>query len=279
MPEPRVTIRTLQEKKQRGEKIVMLTAYDYPFARLAEQAGVDALLVGDSLAMVVLGHETTLSVTVDEMLHHTRAVARATRRALLIADMPFLSYQVNEDEATRNAGRFLKEGGAHAIKIEGGAPVVGLTHRLSRAGIPVVGHIGMTPQSVHELGGYRVQGKDPAAAQRLLDDALALQDAGAGLLVLELIPAELAARITRALKIPTIGIGAGPHCDGQVQVLHDMLGLFDWFAPRHAKRYAQMGAEVERAIAAYVREVSAGEFPAGEHSFSAPALAETPERK
>lgn len=274
MPDRRVTVRTLREMKERGEKIVVVTAYDYPFARLAERAGVDAILVGDSVAMAVLGYETTLPVTVDELLHHVKAVTRAVRRALVIADMPFLSFQAGEDEAVRHAGRFLKEGGAQAVKLEGGAPVAGVVRRLSQAGIPVIGHIGLTPQAVHELGGFRLQGKEPESARRLLDDALVLQEAGASALVIELVPAELAERITRSLRIPTIGIGAGRHCDGQVQVMHDLLGLFDGFQPRHVKRYAELGQLAEQAFATYVREVRSGAFPTAEQSFSVPAAVE-----
>ena len=221
----RVTTATLLEMKARGEKITMLTAYDYPTACLLDEAGIDMLLVGDSVGNVVLGYEDTLPVTMDEMIHHTRAVARGARRAMVVGDMPFLSYQASLPEAVLNAGRFLKEGGAQAVKLEGGSERANVVRALVETGIPVMGHLGLTPQSVHQLGGFRVQGKDEAAARRLLDSALALEEAGIFSLVLEAIPAELAAQVTSRLQVPTIGIGAGPDCDGQVLVVHDMLGL------------------------------------------------------
>ena len=259
-------------KKQRGEKLVLLTAYDYPTAFYVDAAGVDGILVGDTLGMVVLGQETTLPVTMEQMLDRTAAVARAAKRALVIADMPFLSYQVNADEAERNAGRFLKEASAHAVKLEGGHRVAALVHRLTEAGIPVMGHLGMTPQSVHQFGGFRLQGRGRAEAEQMLADAVELQAAGAFSLVLELVPAELAAAITRAIRIPTIGIGAGPACDGEVQVFHDILGLFEWLKPRHTKRYAELGPLIQRAVAQYAAEVRAGEFPTDENSFHVPEL-------
>ncbi len=268
----RVTVTDFLIKKQRGEKLALLTAYDYPTAFFVDEAGVDAILVGDTLGMVVLGLETTLPVTMEQMLDRTAAVVRAAKRALVIADMPFLSYQVNDDEAVRNAGRFLKEAGAHAVKLEGGHRIAGLVRRLTEAGIPVMGHIGMTPQSVHQFGGFRLQGREREGASRLLEDAVELQAAGAFSVVLELIPAELAAAITRALAIPTIGIGAGPECDGEVQVFHDILGLFEWLKPRHTKRYAELGEVIRRAVGQYVAEVRAGEFPRDENSFHAPEL-------
>lgn len=259
-------------KKQRGEKLALLTAYDYPTAFYVDAAGVDAILVGDTLGMVVLGHQTTLPVTMEQMLDRTAAVARAAKRALVIADMPFLSYQVNDDEAVRNAGRFLKEAGAHAVKLEGGHRIAALVRRLTEAGIPVMGHLGMTPQSVHQFGGFRLQGRGRVEAERLLADAGELEAAGAFAVVLELVPAELAGAITKALAIPTIGIGAGPACDGEVQVFHDILGLFEWLKPRHTKRYAELGKLIERAVAQYVAEVRAGEFPADANSFHVPEL-------
>jgi 3-methyl-2-oxobutanoate hydroxymethyltransferase len=217
--------------------------------------------------MVVLGYETTLPVTMEEMIHHTKAVARAVRRALVITDMPFLSYQASEDEAIRNAGRLLKEGGARAVKLEGGRRVIGLVRRMVEAGIPVMGHLGMTPQSVHAMGGFRVQGKGRAAGQALLDEALLLEDAGVFAIVLEVIPTELADAITRAVRVPTIGIGAGPSCDGEVQVLHDLLGMFDGFSPRHTRRYAEIGALIREALTQYVEDVRGGAFPTDEHAF------------
>jgi 3-methyl-2-oxobutanoate hydroxymethyltransferase len=259
-------------RKQRGEKLVLLTAYDYPTAFFVDEAGVDGILVGDTLGMVVLGQETTLSVTMEQMLDRTAAVARATRRALVIADMPFLSYQVNDDEAVRNAGRFLKEAGAHAVKLEGGRRIAGLVRRLTDAGIPVMGHVGMTPQSVHQFGGFRLQGRAREDAERLLADARELEAAGAFSLVLELVPAELAAAISKELKIPTIGIGAGPDCDGEIQVFHDILGLFEWLKPRHTRRYAELGEVIRRAVGEYVADVRGGRFPTDENRFHVPEL-------
>jgi 3-methyl-2-oxobutanoate hydroxymethyltransferase len=267
---PKVTVRTLQVKKDRGERITMLTAYDYPTARLVEEAGVDAILVGDSVAMVVLGHENTLSVTMDEMIHHCRAVRRGARAALLVGDMPFMSYQASDAEAVRNAGRFLSEGGMDAVKLEGGRPMVETIRAIVRAGIPVQGHIGLTPQSVHALGGYRVQGRSATAAKTLVDDAEALQDAGCFSIVLESVPARLAAYITSRLTVPTIGIGAGAGTDGQVLVLHDMLGLFDAFTPRFVKRYAELAPTIREAVAEYCAEVTRGAFPAEEHTYEMP---------
>jgi 3-methyl-2-oxobutanoate hydroxymethyltransferase len=267
-----VTAPDLIEKKARGERIVVVTAYDYPTALYADQAGVDAILVGDTLGMVVLGYPTTLPVTMEEMLHHVRAVGRAQPKALVIADMPFLSYQVSADEAVRNAGRLLKEGGAAAVKLEGGAAVAPVVARLVAAGIPVMGHLGMTPQSVHELGGFRVQARHPEAARQLLQDARELEAAGAFGIVLELVPAEVAQAVTEALRIPTIGIGAGARCDGEVQVFHDLLGLFEWFVPRHTKRYAEIGKTIRDALAQYAEEVRSGAFPAEENTFHQPDL-------
>jgi 3-methyl-2-oxobutanoate hydroxymethyltransferase len=263
-------------KKQRGEKLALVTAYDYPTAMFVDEAGVDGILVGDSLGMVVFGLANTLPVTMEQMLDAVTAVTRAAKRALVIADMPFLSYQVNEDEAVRNAGRFLKEAGAHAIKLEGGHRVAALVHRLTGAGIPVMGHLGMTPQSARQFGGFRLQGRTREDAERMVQEAIELQAAGAFAVVLELVPAEVAAAITKALVIPTIGIAAGPACDGEVQILHDILGLCTWRQPRHTKRYADLGEIIRRAVAQYAAEVRAGDFPADENSFHAPELGELP---
>jgi len=260
--------------KSRSERIVMLTCYDALFARLLDAQGVDILLVGDSVNQVLAGAETTLSATLDQMLYHTRMVRRGTSRALVVCDMPFLTYQVSKEEALHNCGRVLAQTGCQAVKLEGGVHVAPTVRALVDVGIPVMGHIGLTPQSVHALGGNRVQGRDEIAAQRLKNDAKALEEAGAFALVLELVPAELAATITNSLRIPTIGIGAGPACDGEIQVLHDMLGLFEWLKPRHAKRYAEVGKLIQRAVAQYVAEVRAGDFPTDENCFHVPELAE-----
>ena len=257
----RLTVEHILGFKRRGERFAMLTAYDYPSAQLLDRAGIPLLLVGDSLGMVVLGHPSTLPVTMDDMLRHAQAVARGARRALVVADLPFLSYQVGAEDALRNAGRLLKEGGVQAVKLEGGGEVAATVRRLVAAGIPVMGHLGLTPQSVHVLGGYRVQGRTAAAAARLLEDARELEAAGAFAVVLETIPAELAELVTARLAIPTIGIGAGPHCDGQVQVLHDLLGLFPDFTPRHARRYANLGPQIAEAVARYAADVASGSFP------------------
>ncbi|MFQ5881136.1 MAG: 3-methyl-2-oxobutanoate hydroxymethyltransferase [Candidatus Methylomirabilales bacterium] len=263
----RVTTVALQEMKDRGEKITMLTAYDYPIARLLDEAGIEVILVGDSLAMVGLGYETTLPVTMEEMLHHVRAVARGVKRALLVADMPFLSYQASQEEAVRNAGWFLKEAGAHAVKLEGGREVADLTRRLVTSGIPVMGHLGLTPQMVHQFGGFKVQGRTATAAQHLLEDALLLEGAGSFAIVLEGIPWQVAEVITKELRIPTIGIGAGSYCDGQVLVTNDLLGLFDEFTPKFVKRYANLKESIRAAFAGYRHEVKTAQFPRSEHSF------------
>ena len=261
MVEPRVTAPILKEMKSRGEKITALTAYDYPTARLLDEAGIDIAMVGDSVGMVVLGFDSTLPVTMDIMIHHTAAVARAVKRALVVADMPFMSWHASTDNAVRNAGRFLQEAGAQAVKIEGGAPVAETVRHITNLGIPVMGHLGMTPQSVHQFGGYRMQGREEAAALRIEEDAKMLQDAGIFALVLELVPADLARRITQDLSIPTIGIGAGPDCDGQVQVVHDILGLYDKFVPKHAKQYAKLWDAIREALSSYAAEVRSGTFP------------------
>ena len=264
----RTTVLSLQQKKDRGERIRMLTAYDYPTARLVDAAGVDAILVGDSLAMVVLGHETTLTVTMEEMLHHARAVGRGASRALLVGDMPFMSYQADTAEAVRNGGRYL-QAGMHGVKIEGGRDYADTVRALVRAGIPVMGHVGLMPQSVRRQGGYRAQGKTATSAKALLDDALALEAAGCFAVVLESVPEQLAGAITERLRVPTIGIGAGPATDGQVLVIHDMLGLYER-APMFVRQYARLDEEILRAVRAYREDVEAGTFPAAEHSVSMP---------
>jgi 3-methyl-2-oxobutanoate hydroxymethyltransferase len=262
--EPRlVTVPEFMAFKARGVRLTMLTAYDYTMARLLDEAGVDGLLVGDSLGMVVQGHDHSLSVTLDEVIYTTRCVARAVRRSLLVADMPFMTYQVSPQQALENAGRLIKEGGAHAVKLEGGLRSAASIAAITAADIPVMGHIGLTPQSVRRLGGFRVQ-RDEA---KLVDDAIATERAGAFALVVECIPTELARKITAVVKIPTIGIGAGDGCDGQILVLHDMLGLFEDFQPRFVKHYAQLGHDVRRAVQAYCREVREGTFPGDEHGF------------
>ena len=248
-------------RKRQGEKIVMLTAYDATMARLLDRAGVDALLVGDSLGTVILGLETTLPVTLDAVVHHTRAVSRGAERAFVIADMPFLTFQVSVAESVRNAGRLLQEGGAAAVKLEGGRPVLDVVKRLVDVGIPVMGHLGLQPQSVHQAGGYVKQATQPAQVEALMVDALALQDAGAFSLVLESIPADVAGDVTRALSIPTIGIGAGPECDGQILVSYDMLGLFDGFVPSFVHQYAKLGDAVVAATRDYAADVRAGRYP------------------
>jgi 3-methyl-2-oxobutanoate hydroxymethyltransferase len=264
----RYSIHKLRELKAAGRRFAMLTAYDFAGARLVEQAGVPVILVGDSLGSVVLGYDSTVPVTMGDILHHTRAVVRATEKAIVVADMPFMSYQANGDEAMRNAGRLLQEGGATAVKLEGGSHMAPLVRRMVECGIPVMGHLGLTPQSVNQFGGHRVQGKTPAAAARLINDARALEDAGAFAVVLETIPAPLAKMVTERLTIPTIGIGAGPDCDGQVQVFHDLLGIYDDRRDlRHAKRYATLGEVIRNAIREYIGEVEGGAFPGAEHSF------------
>ena len=263
----RVSIQDLKAMKQQGEKIAMLTAYDYPTARLLDQAGVPIILVGDSLGMVVLGYSSTLPVTMADMLHHVSAVVRGTQRTHVVADMPFMSYQAGPDDALRNAGRFLQEAGAQSVKLEGGVSVAETVRRLVEAGIPVMGHIGLTPQSVNQFGGYKVQGKTPAAAVKLLNDAMALEQAGAYAMVLETIPAPLGKLVSERVSIPTIGIGAGPYCDGQVQVLHDMLGLYPDFVPKHAKQYAHLAEDIGRAVREYLTEVQESRFPTERESF------------
>nr|WP_323745502.1 3-methyl-2-oxobutanoate hydroxymethyltransferase [Parvivirga hydrogeniphila] len=271
----RVTVATFGEMKRSGDPIVMVTAYDAPSARIAEAAGADAVLVGDSLGMTVLGYGSTLPVTLDDMLRHTAAVVRSVSRPLVVADMPFGSYQASPDDAVANAVRLLAEAGAAAVKLEGGRSVAPLVERMVAAGIPVMGHLGLTPQSVNVFGGYRVRAKEAGEAIALVEDALALETAGAFAVVLELVPAEVAAIVTEELEIPTIGIGAGPSCDGQVQVFHDLVGL-STFTPRHAKRYADAEQVLADAVAAYVREVREGAFPGDENATHAsePVVAE-----
>ncbi|MEW6771166.1 MAG: 3-methyl-2-oxobutanoate hydroxymethyltransferase [Bacillota bacterium] len=271
MAEVRITTADFRRWKEEGRPVTMLTAYDFPTARLLDEAGIDAILVGDSVGNVVLGYDSTLPVTMEEMLHHTRAVARGASRALVIGDMPFLSYQASTAEAVRNAGRFLKEAGAQAVKLEGGQEVAGTVKAIVNSGIPVMGHIGLTPQYVHQLGGYRVQGRQAEAARRLVGDAVSLAQAGVFAIVLECVPAEVAKKITATIPVPTIGIGAGVDCDGQVLVTHDLLGLYGGFSPKFAKRYASLVEEIKRALEAFRAEVLGREFPGPEHSFSMPA--------
>ena len=264
--EHRVTAPSLARRKSRGEPIAMLTAYDFTFARIFDAAGIDVLLIGDSLGNVVQGHDTTLPVTLDETIYHTRLVARAAQRALVVADMPFGTFQISPEEALRNAVRCLKEGGAHAVKLEGGVAMVATIARIVAAEIPVMGHVGLTPQAVHRMGGHRVQGRSEDGAQRVLDDARAVQDAGAFAVVLEGMPADLAREVTRELAIPTIGIGAGVDCDGQVLVMHDMLGLSDW-TPSFVKNYAAVGVTVAQAARRFAEEVRERKFPDPDHSY------------
>ena len=261
----RATVSYFQKMKQENIPITMITAYDATSARLAERAGVKAFLVGDSLGMVVQGHENTLPVTLDEMIYHTKMVVRGTEKAFIVGDMPFMTYNISPEQALENAGRFLQEGGAQSVKMEGGIHIAPTIRRVVNAGIPVLAHIGLTPQSVHRFGGWRVQGKTSDAATQVLDDALAIQDAGAYAVVLELVPAELAVMITERLEIPTIGIGAGVGCSGQIQVMHDILGLFDDFLPKHARRYANLSESVCDAIRAYKDDVEARVFPGDEN--------------
>ena len=267
--EPRsVSVHELLAMKERGERIVCLTCYDALFARLLDESGVDILLVGDSVNQVLAGGETTLSATLEQMIYHTRIVRRGASRALVICDLPFLSYQISKEDAIKNAGRVMAETGCHAVKLEGGKPMALTVRALVDVGIPVMGHLGLTPQSVHALGGYRVQGRDEKTAERLKEDAKALEDAGAFAIVLELVPAPLASQITKSLTIPTIGIGAGPACDGQVLVLHDMLGLNDKFVAKFVKRYAALAEDVREAVRLYAAEVREGRYPGPEHSFA-----------
>lgn len=263
----KITIPEILQMKQDGRRITVLTAYDFPFARLVDQGGVDIILVGDSAGVVVAGHDTTLPVTMDEMLYHVKAVRRAEPKALVVADMPFMSCQTGIEDACRNCGRMIKEGGAEAVKIEGGMNMAHVIRAVASVDIPVMGHIGLTPQSIHRMGGYKVQGRNEQA-ERILDDALAVQAAGAFAVVLEGIPAKLAAQISEELAIPTIGIGAGPACDGQVLVIHDILGLCEKYSPKFVKRYADLAPLISEAVKSYVDEVRQGEFPTDAHSFN-----------
>ncbi len=264
----RTSVRDIARMKAEGRKIPVVTAYDYTSARITDGAGIPVLLVGDSLGMVVLGYESTIHVTMDDMISHTKAVSRGAKQALIVTDLPFMSYQAGPEDALRNGGRLLKEGYAHGVKLEGGRRVAESVRRMVEAGIPVMGHIGLTPQSVNEYGGYRVRGKDKDEAEELVNDALALQDAGVFSVVLELVPAPLSREITRRLSIPTIGIGAGVHCDGQVQVFHDIMGLFTDFVPKHTRRYAQAASLMAEGMAAYASQVRDGSFPSQDESFS-----------
>jgi 3-methyl-2-oxobutanoate hydroxymethyltransferase len=267
MDRKKITPVDIQRMKEEGKKITMLTAYDYPTALLEDRAGIDIILVGDSVGMTVLGYENTLPVTMDEMIHHTKAVSRGTKYALLVGDMPFMSFNTSEREAIINAGRFMKEGGADAVKLEGGASVKEIARAIVKAGIPVMGHIGLTPQTISMLGGFKVQGKDAQAAQKIIDDALSLEEVGVFSVILEAIPAPIAKMITERLKIPTIGIGAGVNCDGQVLVVHDLLGLFDRFTPKFAKRYVNLSELMLKAFQSYIEDVRKGDFPTDQHSF------------
>jgi 3-methyl-2-oxobutanoate hydroxymethyltransferase len=263
----KVTAPEIVGRKQQGEKITCLTAYDYSFARILDGANIDIILVGDSVGCVFQGQPNTLTVTLDEMIYHTRAVARGCSRALVVGDMPFLSYQVSREQAIKNAGRLLQEGGAEAVKLEGGVAIDKTIETIVKIGIPVMGHVGLTPQSVHRFGGYKVQGKSQEQRQSVMDDAVAVEASGAFAVVLEGIPLDLAKEITERLSIPTIGIGAGPHCDGQVLVIHDMLGLFDDFTPKFVKRYADLKGSIAGAVKSFIKEVREQKFPDKEHSF------------
>lgn len=263
----RKTILDIKKMKNQGEKITVLTAYDYGMASIIDESDIDIILVGDSLGMVVLGYDTTLPVTMEEMLSHTKAVARGAHKALIVADMPFLSYQTSEESAIINAGLFLKEGNAQAVKLEGGREVAETVRKITSSGIPVMAHLGLTPQSINQLGGYKVQGKTDMTAHRIIEDAKIMEEAGAFSIVLECIPEGLAAEVSRSIAIPTIGIGAGVHCDGQVLVVNDMLGMFERFTPKFVKKYANLNLTIKKAVKAYIQEVKDGTFPDSEHSF------------
>ena len=263
----RKTILDIKKMKVQGEKITVLTAYDYGMASILDESDIDIILVGDSLGMVVLGYDTTLTVTMEDMLHHTKAVSRAAQNALIVADMPFLSYQISPATALANAGRFLQEANAQAVKLEGGREYAETVQKIVSAGIPVMAHLGLTPQSIHQIGGYKVQGKKEDAARKIIEEAKILEEAGAFSLVLECIPEGLASEITHSLTIPTIGIGAGVNCDGQVLVINDMLGIYERFTPKHVKKYANLNLEIKKAVKTYIAEVKHGTFPDNEHSF------------
>jgi len=264
----RVTITQIKEMKQKGEKFAMLTAYDYSTAKLIDEAGIPLILVGDSLGMVVLGYGSTIPVTMDEMIHHTKAVVRGATKALVVGDMPFMTYQVSVEEALHNAARFMQEGGAQAVKLEGGEFMADTVQKIVTCGIPVMGHIGLTPQSIHQLGGFKIVGKTPEAALRMLNDAIALDQAGAFAIVLECVPEPLSKLITEKISVPTIGIGAGKYCDGQVQVISDLLGLYTDFVPKHAKQYARLFDIIKKATTDYIAEVKAGTFPTEKQSYA-----------
>ncbi len=264
----RITINQIRNMKQKGEKITMLTSYDYSTAKIVDEVGIPLILVGDSLGMVVLGYESTVPVTMEEMLHHTKAVVRGTKQAMIVGDMPFMTYHTSVDEALRNAARFIQEAGAQAVKLEGGVTIVEKVRRIVECGIPVMGHIGLTPQSILQFGGYKIQGRTPEAAVKMLKDAQALEEAGVFAIVLETVPTPLATLITQKISVPTIGIGAGIGCDGQIQIINDMLGLFTDFVPKHAKQYVKLADIMSSAITEYHNEVKAGSFPTAKHSFS-----------
>lgn len=264
----RFTTASFIKAKKDGDKISMLTAYDYSMAKLIDEAGVDSILVGDSMGMVVLGYENTLQVTVDDIIHHTKAVARGAKRALVIADMPFLSYHISVEDSVRNAGRMIQEGNAHAVKLEGGLEVIDKVEAIVKAQIPVIGHLGLTPQSVNVMGGFKVQGKDEAQAKKIIEDAKLLEKAGAFAIVLECVPEKLAKIVTESVNIPTIGIGAGKYCDGQVLVTQDMLGMFTDFTPKFVKKYSEVGASIKGGVQAYIDEMKKGLFPEEKHTFT-----------
>lgn len=263
----RKTTADIKKMKASGEKITVLTAYDYAMSSIMDECDIDIILVGDSLGMVVLGYDTTLPVTMEDMLRHTKAVARGAHSALIVADMPFLSYQISVTAALTNAGRFLQEANAQAVKLEGGREYADVVRKITSAGIPVMAHLGLTPQSIHQIGGFKVQGKKEDAAHRIIEDAKIMEEAGAFSVVLECIPVGLASEITQSITIPTIGIGAGVNCDGQVLVINDMLGTYDKFTPKHVKKYASLNSEIKKAVKTYIEEVKHGEFPDSEHSF------------
>ncbi len=262
------TVKSFQEAKNNNQKITMLTAYDYSMAKMVDEAGVDAILIGDSLGMVFQGLDSTLPVTIDDIIYHTRAVVRGAKRALIVSDMPFMSYHVSVEDAVRNAGRLVKEGGAHAVKLEGGTKYADVIEAIVDAQIPVMGHIGLTPQSVNAFGGFKVQGKDEAAARQIIEDAKAIEKAGVFAITLEGIPAKLAKLVTEAVSVPTIGIGAGKDCDGQVLVINDMLGMFSDFVPKFVKQYAKLNVDINAALKSYIEEVASGDFPTDKHTFS-----------
>ncbi len=262
------TIKSFQEAKDNNQKITMLTAYDYSMAKIVDEAGIDAILIGDSLGMVFQGNESTLPVTVDDIIYHTKAVARGAKRALIVSDMPFMSYHVSVEDAVRNAGRLVKEGGAHAVKLEGGTKYIDVIRAIVDAQIPVMGHIGLTPQSVNAFGGFKVQGKDEAAARQIIEDAKAIEEAGVFAITLEGIPAKLAKLVSESVSVPTIGIGAGRDCDGQVLVVNDMLGMFSDFVPKFVKQYAKLNIDINTALKSYIEEVANGDFPTDKHTFT-----------